>query len=199
MGFTVLASYRVAFNNGKTRTISRCRCDCGNLFSARAEHLKSGNTQSCGCLRNAVLKVASERKKGIRKVEVQPSNPRSPLYYTFLSWMNMRLRCLYPSCKQFKDYGGRGITICPQWDTFEVFLADMGERPQGLTLDRVETDGNYEPGNCRWATRKEQQANRRPERAPRPPHSAETRAKISASVKKTLQTQKSPGSDAPGA
>jgi hypothetical protein len=192
MGFTVLASYRVAFSSGKTHTISRCRCDCGNLFSARADRLKNGNTRSCGCLRNAVLKAASERKKGSRKAEVKPSNPRSPLYYTFLSWMNMRLRCENPNATQFKDYGGRGITVCARWADFDAFLADMGPRPEGLTLDREETDGNYEPGNCRWASRKEQQANRRPETKPRGPRSAETRAKISASVKKTLAGAKKP-------
>jgi hypothetical protein len=185
MSFTILATYTVTYEQGQSRRISRCRCGCGALFSARIEHLRSGNTKSCGCLRNAVLKVASEHKKGTRKLEVSPSNRRSPLYGTYLSWVNMRQRCENPKVTQFKDYGGRGITVCPQWARFEVFLADMGVRPPGLTLDRSNNDGNYEPGNCRWATRKEQSANRRA----KGPHSAETRERIRASVNAYWESQ----------
>lgn len=80
---------------------------------------------------------------------------------TFRTWYGMKNRCLRPNLPKYPRYGGRGITICERWMKFENFVADMGERPDGLTLDRINNDGNYEPGNCRWASRFEQQANTR--------------------------------------
>jgi len=84
----------------------------------------------------------------------------------YRAWQNMRARCLNSRNPRFADYGGRGITICPRWDDYEVFLADMGRRPgPGYSIDRIDNDGNYEPGNCRWATRSEQQSNKRRKKA----------------------------------
>lgn len=132
---------------------SLCLCDCGNQKEVETSALKRGNTVSCGCLKR-------ERAPNIPIIHGCARHGQKTGAYK--SWGAMMGRCSNPNHKGFKHYGGRGITVCERWRSFENFLADMGERPEGKSIDRFPNrDGNYEPGNCRWATAKEQGRNLR--------------------------------------
>lgn len=134
--------------NAKGQRCWACKCDCGEDSVVLTSRLTSGHTTSCGCLRREVSKHSATKNK-------THGMTRTP---TWRSWQAMKYRC---NDKKNEDYGGRGITYCPTWDSFENFLRDMGERPEGTTLERRDPNGNYEQSNCRWATPKEQQRNRR--------------------------------------
>jgi hypothetical protein len=124
-----------------------CRCDCGAEALVHAQHLRSGNTKSCGCGMGA----AHYRHGGTIGKKT-----------TYKSWESARRRCSNPKDNMYRYYGGRGITICPEWAAdYAAFLRDMGERPEGHSLDRIDFNGNYEPGNCRWLPKSEQPKNRR--------------------------------------
>ena len=136
------------FNDGY-HTMWQCVCDCENMSVVRAQHLRNGNTKSCGCWDADVLKTRST-KHGLYN---------SPEYQ---SWKAMIQRCYNPKNRCAHLYGGRGITVEKQWHEFAVFYKDMAPRPLGKTLDRKNNDLNYSKNNCRWATAKEQRANQRP-------------------------------------
>jgi hypothetical protein len=123
-----------------------CQCDCGRTSVSKGGSLRIGATRSCGYCANATHGHASNKSRT----------------RTYRAWTSMLSRCRRPGDASYLRYGGRGITVCERWELFENFLEDIGEAPPGLTLDRIDNDGNYEPGNCKWSTWKEQAANRRP-------------------------------------
>lgn len=149
--FGRLTAVEPAGRDGRGALLYRCTCSCsGREVIVRAYNLSRGNSQSCGCIRSekSGARVRTHGQHGTR------------LYET---WCNIIRRTTNPNHGSYADYGGRGITVCPEWrDSFEAFARDMGPTYRdGLSIDRVDTNGNYEPGNVRWATPKEQARNMR--------------------------------------
>jgi len=150
----------VLYRAGRSRNgsiIWRCRCDCGQEIESRAAVLGT-NTKSCGCLQRE-----QTAQRAYRHGDARSNDKKSPLY---VCWCNIKTRCLKPKDRRFKNYGGRGITIAPQWvDDFRAFRdyinQNLGPKPNGCTLDRVDNDQGYFPGNLRWSTRSEQNENQR--------------------------------------
>ena len=129
-----------------------CICDCGNVAVIQGEKLRNGETKSCGCLQREIAIMANT---------IHGNACRGKLSTEYSSWNALKNRCLNMNAEKWPNYGGRGIKICDRWiDSFENFLYDMGKRPEGCSsIDRKDNDGGYEPGNCRWATYKQQAGN----------------------------------------
>lgn len=138
-------------NKGKN-TMWLCVCDCGNTVEVNSQNLKSGNTQSCGCLHSEMI-TESNYKHGLSRDRI------------YSVWSNMKQRCFNPKVLEYSAYGGRGITVCEEWrNDFKAFYDYVSKLPhfgeEGRSIDRINNNGNYEPGNVRWATSEQQYANR---------------------------------------
>ena len=145
----VTATFEKRKPRNQSKVFWLCNCECGKEAWVFSHQLTAGITKSCGCFRRE-----SATKRGTRH-----GRHGTPEYR---AWMNMNRRCNNRNTSDYKNYGGRGIAVCARWQSFERFLKDMGTMPgKGYTVDRRDNDGNYEPGNCQWATKKEQNRNSR--------------------------------------
>ena len=143
---------RAGFHASKNGQVALwfCACDCGTMLTIRQPYLRCGDTKSCGCFRSEVASNLNRSHSLAHKDE------------TYDTWVLMRQRCNNTKASGYKYYGGVGISVCERWGSYENFFADMGRRPLDKpTIDRIDPYGNYEPSNCRWASWKDQAANKK--------------------------------------
>lgn len=145
---TVVGFIRKERGRHGAATFVRAKCECGNSVEALPSDIRSGKVKSCGCYQRDIT-AERNRTHGLAGTP------------THKIWVSMRERCNNPTCRDFALYGGRGIKVCERWNSFENFLADMGERPVGMSIERRDANGNYELENCTWATAKQQARNTR--------------------------------------
>jgi len=144
------------YPSGTNLRLRSCRCECGTVQWVAENKLRTGHSRSCGCLQAEVTEKRS-LKHGNKR--------RNKETKTYRAWNNMVNRCTNPNVSHYVNYGGRGITVCDRWlHSFENFIEDMGESPEGLSLDRLDNDRGYYRENCAWRTPIEQARNRRPRR-----------------------------------
>lgn len=149
--WTVLEFYGYVKNYSKWT----CECECGTIKSVYSTHLKSGASTSCGCYQKEIVKETNKYRTIVSKKCTATKHP------SYGSWRSMISRCNNPNNWDYYNYGGRGIIVCDRWLNFDNFVEDMGPKPEGFSIDRINPNGNYEKSNCRWASPIDQTNNRR--------------------------------------